>query len=193
MPKLNLAGWIDSTGVEGPGNRFALWVQGCNIRCSGCCNDEMFTLLPKNIIDTHEVVDMIARSKKNNGIEGVTFLGGEPVLQARGLSFVASEVRKLGLTVMMFSGFKLEVLRSQALTGVDQLLKYTDILVDGPFIADKPELKRNWVGSTNQQFHFLTDSYQPGIEFDPQFSPAVEFRINSDSGIKMNGWPIDQI
>ena len=193
MPKLNLASWVDSTEVEGPGNRFALWVQGCTIRCPGCCNDEMFSLLPKRIVDTHEVVEMIAKSKNNNGIEGVTFLGGEPTLQARGLSVVASEAQELGLTVMMFSGFRLEELLLQALPGVNQLLEHTDILIDGPFVAGRPELKRNWVGSTNQRFHYLTDSYQPSIEFDRRFSPAVEFRIGSDSGIHMNGWPIDRM
>lgn len=193
MLKLNLASWIESTKVEGPGNRFALWVQGCNIRCPGCCNDEMFSLLPKRIIDTYEVVDMIKRSRKYNGIEGVTFLGGEPTLQARGLSDVADKVQELGLSVMMFSGFKLDVLHLQALPGVNQLLEHTDILVDGPFIANKPELKRNWAGSTNQKFHFLTDKYQSGIEYEQQFSPAVEFRVNSNSVIKMNGWPIDRI
>ena len=59
------------------------------------------------------------------------------------LSVVASEARQLGLTVMMFSGFRLEELLSQALPGVNQLLEYTDILIDGPFVAGRPELKRN--------------------------------------------------
>src|SRR4051812_10819834 len=39
--RLRLAQVIACTEAEGPGRRFAVWVQGCPLRCPGCCNPEM--------------------------------------------------------------------------------------------------------------------------------------------------------
>ena len=41
MPSLPVAQFVPRTEAEGPGRRFALWVQGCPLRCKGCCNPEM--------------------------------------------------------------------------------------------------------------------------------------------------------
>ena len=72
---------------------------------------------------------------------------------------------------------------------VDELLQYTDLLVDGAFDQTKPETKRNWVGSTNQRFHFITDFYKSGIEYDDRFSHGFELRIDSDGTLQTNGFP----
>jgi anaerobic ribonucleoside-triphosphate reductase activating protein len=39
---LRVATIADDTEAEGPGRRWAIWLQGCPIRCAGCCNPEMF-------------------------------------------------------------------------------------------------------------------------------------------------------
>ena len=108
MAKLNLANWIDSTEVEGPGKRFALWVQGCLLKCPECCNPHMFDIAPRTIVETREVLTWIANSKYEHSIKGVTFLGGEPMLQARGLSEIAQGCKEMGLSVVVFSGYTLE-------------------------------------------------------------------------------------
>ena len=38
---LSVAQIVPHTEAEGPGVRFALWFQGCPLRCPGCCNPEM--------------------------------------------------------------------------------------------------------------------------------------------------------
>ena len=40
-PVLSVAQIVPCTEAEGPGRRFALWFQGCPLRCPGCCNPEM--------------------------------------------------------------------------------------------------------------------------------------------------------
>ena len=191
MGLLNLADWVECTEVEGPGKRFALWVQGCILKCPGCCNPQMFDLAPRHLLETQQVVDQIARALAHHGIEGVTFLGGEPMLQARGLAVVAKAVRTFNLSVMVFSGYRLEELQQMAMPGVSDLLSVTDILVDGPFVAGLPERERNWAGSTNQRFHFLTDRYRAGIERDAAFGHGFEVRIGPTSELELNGWPVD--
>src|SRR5262245_55340012 len=92
---LRVATIVDDTEAEGPGRRFALWVQGCAIRCPGCCNPEMFA----HDRGTQMTVDgVLARVRA--GVEGVTFLGGEPFEQAGELAELARAVRERGLTVM---------------------------------------------------------------------------------------------
>lgn len=189
MSKLNIAHIIECTEVEGPGKRFVIWVQGCLRRCPGCCNPNLFDLVPKTIVEAEQIFACIDESKKNNGIEGATFLGGEPMLQAKGLSEIARSCREIGLSVIVFTGYTREELIVENLPFVDELLQYTDLLIDGAFEMEKPEVKRNWVGSTNQRFHFLTDFYKSGIEYDVRFSHGFELRIHADGTLQTNGFP----
>lgn len=189
MSKLNIAGFVDDTRVEGPGRRFALWVQGCLRRCAGCCNPGMFDFLPKTIVDASWVCDRIEASRGTNGIEGVTFLGGEPMLQARGLFEIARFCRDRSLSVMVFTGYTLEELETEGLPFSADLLQNTDVLVDGAFDAARPERDRHWVGSENQRFHYLTEFYGSGIERDPLFPHGFELRFHSDGTVLANGFP----
>lgn len=187
---LNLAAYLECTEVEGPGRRFALWTQGCLIRCPGCCNPEMFSFTPRLLIPAAELLSRIGKAKEQFHLEGVTFLGGEPTHQAQGLAQVARGCQQMGLSVMLFTGYTLEELKSQNLPGVEPLLRHCDLVVDGPFLRHLPERERNWVGSTNQRIHFLSDRYQPGLEYDPRFRPAVELRVLDTGKVIYNGTPL---
>lgn len=188
--QLNLAKWVDCTEVEGPGKRFALWTQGCLLRCSGCCNPQLLDIVPKSIIEPSEILTRIEDAKNTYGIEGVTFLGGEPMLQAQGLSVVAKGCQDIDLSVVVFTGYSLGDLKKNPMKGVSALLTQVDVLIDGEFIQAKVETQRNWAGSTNQQFHFLTNRYQSGIELDPQYSHGFELRLLNDGSGQVNGWPV---
>lgn len=186
---LNLASRLPCTEAEGPGRRAALWVQGCNKRCRGCCNPAYLQLAERELVSASSVLNWLRNAHHEHDLEGVTFLGGEPMLQAQGLAFVAQGAQSLGLSVMVFSGYtknELDVLR---LPGVDQLLRYTDVLVDGPYEANLPEHSRRWAGSTNQQFHYLTARYDARIESDGEVERALEIRLKTDGTVFINGWP----
>lgn len=191
MSKLNIAQYMECTEVEGPGKRFALWTQGCLRHCPGCCNPQFLDFVPRAIMDSAQLCESILASRGNNGIEGVTFLGGEPMLQARGLSEIAKFCREQALSVMVFTGYTLEELKSEGIPFSEELLQYTDLLVDGAFDRTRPERKRNWVGSANQRFHFLTNFYPDGIEYDGRFSHGFELRIRPDGTMMTNGFPWD--
>jgi anaerobic ribonucleoside-triphosphate reductase activating protein len=164
-------------------------VQGCNKRCLGCCNPGYLQLVERDLVSAESVLEWLDNAHQTYDLEGVTFLGGEPMLQAQGLAVVAQGAQLLGLSVMVFSGYtrnELDVLR---LPGVDQLLRYTDILVDGPYEVNLQENGRRWVGSTNQQFHYLTERYDAQIEKKDVVERLIEVRINSDGTVFVNGWP----
>jgi len=190
MPWLNLASWIPCTEVEGPGKRAALWVQGCDKRCVGCCNPDYLKIVEREILKAEAMVDRLLEAQAEWGLEGVTFLGGEPFLQAQGLAVVAEAVSRAGLSVMTFTGYTMQELEELSLPGAPELLAWTDVLVDGPYESANPDRSRNWVGSTNQRFHYLTKRYDASIEGADTPTREVEWRIRDDGRFVVNGWPV---
>ncbi len=187
MPsQLRLAQEVPDTEAEGPGKRYAFWVQGCTLHCEGCCNPEMFVHGKGGIVVAPEV--LARRIIATPGIEGISVLGGEPFEQAAGVAEVAKWVRAAGLSVMVYSGFTMAELRGRlALPGVKALLREIDVLVDGRFEKTKPERARRWVGSTNQVMHFLSPRYTPD---DPRFSTPNTVELRFENGqLTINGWP----
>ena len=186
---LRVGARVPVTRVEGPGARYALWVQGCSIRCPGCCNPHLFEGVGGQAVRVDTLLAELRGARP--AIEGVTFLGGEPFEQAAPLARFAAGARDLGLSVMVFSGFTLEELRARTDAGTRDLLRVIDVLVDGRYDAARPEPRRLWVGSDNQRFHYLTDRYSREIEVPAADRPLreVEVRIGPDGRIQSNGWP----
>ena len=190
MNKLNVAAYQPCTTVEGPGMRFALWVQGCLKRCPGCCNEGMLPIRPNQLVSAEQVNKKIDEAIQNHQIEGITLLGGEPFLQAQGLYEVAKYCKEKGLSVMVFSGYTVKELEKLNFTMWREFYSCIDLLVDGPYIQTKPETTRKWIGSTNQRLHFLSDFYEPGIEkVEDTFQHKIEVNLDNERAI-INGWPI---
>jgi anaerobic ribonucleoside-triphosphate reductase activating protein len=156
----SVAHWTACTEAEGPGRRFALWFQGCPLRCPGCCNPEMLPFDGGRKIHVSDLVSAILDARAQHAIEGVTLLGGEPLAHAAAGAAIAGAIRPWGLTVMVFSGYTLEEARDLPDAAVAELLAQTDILVDGRYERDQPDTHRRWIGSANQRIHFLTDRYR---------------------------------
>jgi anaerobic ribonucleoside-triphosphate reductase activating protein len=188
MKYLNIHSYQGNTHAEGPGNRFALWVQGCMKRCKDCCNPDMLEVKPSRIVRNKSIIQLIEKSVKKFNIEGITLLGGEPFLQAKGLLDIAEYCSRNHLSVMIFSGYSYTTLLEGTIEGAKELLSFTDLLVDGVYRNDLPDLDRNWVGSTNQKFHFLSNFYMKGIEFD-HVKPGLDLLISKNS-ITFNGYPV---
>ncbi len=185
--ELNLAVWVPITTAEGPGRRFALWVQGCAIRCERCCNPEMFPFSPRHLLSVSDVLSLILKSQKQHHIEGITCLGGEPFSQAAPLASLAEQVQQHGLSVMVFSGYQLEDIQAQQDKEAERLLSAIDILVDGPYMASLHTNERRWIGSTNQRIHFFSDRYKPD---DPAWTQPNSIDIHFDGKeLHITGFP----
>jgi anaerobic ribonucleoside-triphosphate reductase activating protein len=186
-PLLQVAQMVACTEAEGPGRRFALWFQGCPLRCPGCCNPEMLPFEGGSRLPLAEVVAHIRRAANQQGVEGITLLGGEPLAHARAAAALAQRIQSAGLSVMIFSGYTLEEARQLPEPAVAELLSLTDILVDGPYLREQPENRRRWIGSANQRIHFLTNRYRAD---DPcwQRPNTLEIRLR-DREVSINGFP----
>jgi anaerobic ribonucleoside-triphosphate reductase activating protein len=189
MTQIRIAQMVPDTEAEGPGRRFAVWVQGCPIRCPGCCNPEMFKADAGTVWD---VAELAAHIVKTPMLEGLTLLGGEPFAQAEACAALARAVRAHDdqLSVMVFSGYTLDdLLLRTAEPGIAALLANTDLLVDGRYEHDQPEPEggRRWIGSRNQVMHHLSTFYVPE---DPRLRApnTIELRLDA-GGLTVNGWP----
>ena len=187
MGYLNIASIRPCTESEGPGKRFAIWVQGCERRCPGCCNPEMQEITKNIIVSTEDLIKVISQPDIFNEIEGLSFIGGEPILQAEGLEEIAEWAHVNNLTVLIFTGYLIEELKSLNNYSVNKLLEFTDILIDGPYIRDLIDVERDWVGSSNQRVLFLSNAYKAGIEYK-NHEHQMEVMV-SDKDILVNGWP----
>src|SRR5215207_8067128 len=95
---MQIAQVVPCTEAEGPGKRFAVWFQGCPLRCPGCCNPEF---LPFKGGQFKTLAEMVAwLTEHRDRVEGITLLGGEPFAHAVGAAALAKETRNLGLSVM---------------------------------------------------------------------------------------------
>ncbi|MCG8587365.1 MAG: radical SAM protein [Pirellulales bacterium] len=184
---LQIAQIVEATEAEGPGRRFAIWLQGCPLRCPGCCNPEMLSFEGGERMTVNQLVERVKSAAESKHVEGITLLGGEPFAHANGAALLAQRVRSSGRTVMIFSGYTLEELEATPDAAVAELLSHTDILVDGPYVADLPDTQRRWIGSTNQRVHFLTDRYSAN-DSRWQQTDTLEIRM-IDGVVSVNGFP----
>jgi len=76
-----LADVVPFSWVDGPGNRYVLFLQGCNFACTACHNPHTIPLAPPRarMVTVEQVVDEVRRTHRF--LSGVTVSGGEATLQ----------------------------------------------------------------------------------------------------------------
>jgi len=147
-----VANIVDNTIVDGEGFRTSLYVSGCDICCDDCHNKNWWDINKGTPMTINEVFDRI-----NFEITNVTFIGGEPMLQAKTLALLAEKIKKeTNKTIWVYSGHTYEDILEN--DDYYNLVKHCDVLVDGKF--DKAYYKNNlkFRGSTNQRIIDLNKS-----------------------------------
>ncbi|MFS8204738.1 pyruvate formate-lyase-activating protein [Streptomyces sp. CWNU-52B] len=117
--------WDLSTGVDGPGTRFVLFVSGCPLRCLYCANPDTWHMRDGREATVDEVMAEIDpyRGFVTTAGGGVTLTGGEPLLQPAFTAAVLRRCKEAGLhTALDTSGF----LGARA---TDELLADTDLVL----------------------------------------------------------------
>nr|WP_312578747.1 anaerobic ribonucleoside-triphosphate reductase activating protein [Sedimentibacter sp.] len=140
-----MANIVENTIVDGEGFRTSVYVSGCDICCEDCHNKELWDIKSGQVMTVDEVYKKIA-----NNFTNVTFIGGEPMLQASALTILAKKIKEnTDKTIWIYSGHTYEEIISNEI--YFSLLLYCDVLVDGKF--DKIYFKNNlkFKGSSNQR------------------------------------------
>jgi len=182
---INLHSTIKSSRVNGPGDRFVIWTQGCRKGCKNCYNPETWSHYRNNLID----IDLLVEEIKNSSISGVTISGGDPFEQPEELFYLLREIKQLDLSdgVIVFSGYTIDEIRVRE--ELRKCLDYIDVLIDGLYI-DQKRITNGLAGSSNQEFHFLTDKIsRDSLQIDQE----VEIHSLGEL-IQITGFPlIDKI
>ncbi|MCL2095617.1 MAG: anaerobic ribonucleoside-triphosphate reductase activating protein [Oscillospiraceae bacterium] len=153
---IRLAGIIEDSVVDGPGVRFAVFVQGCPHDCEGCHNPYTQDFNGGFDADIYKIADKIISSN----IKRLTFTGGEPFCKARELVKLAklAETEIRGTEIITYSGYLYEELLEIAETDKDikELLTVTNYLIDGKFDITKKTSGKLFRGSSNQRIFDIT-------------------------------------
>ena len=147
---MRLFGLAEESFVDGPGIRFAVFVQGCPHHCEGCHNPESHD--PAGGVPS-SVGELWSKIDSAKFLDGVTFSGGEPFTQAAALAELGRLAHNKGMSVMTYTGWTYETIVEMAKTdsAIHDLLSVTDILVDGPFVLKERDLTLRFRGSRNQR------------------------------------------
>lgn len=140
---------IESMGlVDGPGIRTVVFLSGCKLRCIFCHNPEMFKLGEFNYTP-EELFNKILRNKpyfKNNG--GVTFSGGEPLLQYDFLVEICKLLKKENINIALDTA-------GVGNGNYDEILKLVDLVIFDIKAIDDDNYKEITANNMNESLKFL--------------------------------------
>lgn len=143
---------ISGSKVNGPGNRYVLWMQGCNRKCWNCYN---MSLKKKNggyLTNIEKLCYDILRSKK----DGITITGGEPFEQPKPLlellKILNSKISQFTYGIICFTGYTIEeIMEDPAKAACVELI---DLIIEGRYQKEKQTISC-LAGSRNQRFIWL--------------------------------------
>ncbi len=137
---------IETSGfVDGPGIRTVVFLNGCKLRCKYCQNPETWKMGIYNYTPK-KLVEKILRNKnyyrRNHG--GVTFSGGEPLLQSKFLIEVCKRLKKENIHIAIDTA-------GVGIGNYREILKYVDLV-----LLDVKHISRR--GYKNLTGHDIDDS-----------------------------------
>lgn len=144
--------------ANGLGFRVSLFVSGCKRKCKGCFNEQAQDPSFGKLFDS-EAKQKIFNELEQEYCSGLSILGGEPLSicsdNRKQVIEFAREVKERfpAKTIWLWSGYTLNEIENS--DEMKDILKYVDVLVDGPFIEEKKDLSIPFRGSTNQRIIFL--------------------------------------
>ena len=145
---MNYCGLNKNDIANGEGVRVSLFVSGCRNHCKGCHNPEAWDFSygkPFTAETEKEIIDALRPS----WIQGISILGGEPC-EEENERVLLPLLKKIWWEmpekdIWLYSGYTYEMLRGE------EILRYVDVLVDGPFLLEQKDISLPFRGSRNQR------------------------------------------
>lgn len=144
---------IDKCSVSnGIGVRTVLWVNGCDIKCYNCHNPQTWDF-NSGIPFTEDTMQEILYDLSKPYIKGLTLSGGHP-LDPHNAPKVLEIVKRVKMVfpnkdIWIYSGYVWEdIIKDETLR---EILKYTDVLVDGAYVDELRDISLPFKGSSNQR------------------------------------------
>jgi anaerobic ribonucleoside-triphosphate reductase activating protein len=142
--------------VNGTGLRTVIWVSGCERKCKNCFQPHTHDINAGIKFD-EKAKEELFKDNYTDWCAGITILGGEPLhpLNRCEVISLTKEIKDMfpTKTIWLYTGYTIEEIQ-QDITMKD-ILKYIDVLVDGPYIDELKDSTLKWVGSKNQRVIML--------------------------------------
>lgn len=134
---------------DGPGVRVSIFMQGCTFNCKECFNPETHDFNGGKEF-TDETINRVLELCENENINGLSILGGEPLhpknIEATTKLAKAFKEKLPNKDIWIWSGFLFDKdLKDK------EIMKYTDVLVDGRYVDELRNPTLKWKGSENQR------------------------------------------
>ena len=145
---MNYCGLNKNDIANGDGVRVSLFVSGCRNHCKGCHNPKAWDFSYGQPF-TKETEDEIIEALRPSWIQGISILGGEPC-EPENEKALLPLLKKIWWEmpekdIWLYSGYTYEMLQNE------EILKYVDVLVDGPFLLEQKDISLAFRGSRNQR------------------------------------------
>ena len=145
---------------NGPGVRVSLFVSGCRNRCKGCFQPETWSFDYGQKF-TSETLQELLTLLSDKHVVGLSILGGDPFEPENRncvLDICRTVRERFGDTrsIWVWTGYEWEDLCDLS------VMKYIDVLVDGPFIEEERDLTLFYRGSPNQRVIDIPKSNERG-------------------------------
>lgn len=146
---------IEDTMVDGPGLRTSIYCAGCHHQCLGCHNPQSWDFSAGHDMTVDEIMDIIIADP----FADVTFSGGDPMYQPEAFTALAKAIKqRTKKTIWCYTGFRFEQLLGNERQR--ELLKYIDVLVDGPFVEALHDSDLAFRGSSNQRIIDVAKAFE---------------------------------
>lgn len=150
MELLRIIGIYPETISDGYGLRYAIYFAGCAHRCPGCHNPESHNPRRGEPLTVERAETICAAIAANPILDGVTFSGGDPLLQPEAMAaFLRLVKERTGQNVWCYTGYTLE--ECLADPARRECLRWIDTLVDGRYVEALRDLSLDFRGSSNQR------------------------------------------
>ena len=154
--------------ANGPGIRVSLFVSGCPHACKGCFNEAAWNPSFGEAF-TEEVEERILQALDKKEIQGLTLLGGEPLVPEN-LHALLPFLRKMKerlpeKDLWCFSGYRYEELMQREGKEKEEILELfsqLSVLVDGRFHLEEKDLRLLFRGSRNQRLISIPETLESG-------------------------------
>lgn len=180
---MRVARWQNNVTTLGPGNRVALWVQGCSRNCKGCIAQELRLHDDCPDMDVDILIAIVNALLTQSGASGFTISGGEPMDQADELVRLLSGVQ--AEDILLYTGWPFEdVLRHPAWPHISSRIA---AIIPEPYIAEQNR-GNGLRGSENQPIIVLDPRFLRRYSAAAMQSRSVQLQQVSD-GIVFVGIP----
>lgn len=145
---MNYCGIIKNDIANGPGVRVSLFVSGCRNHCPGCFQPETWDFGYGEPF-TKKTEAEIMKALRPSWIQGLSILGGDP-MEPENRRVLLPLLKRIRVflpekDVWLYTGYVYETVKDA------EILKWVDVVVDGPFIEAEKDVSLSFRGSRNQR------------------------------------------